>query len=326
MSTAAKMCLMLMAASTAQAKQVLVTGGVLRSHHLAVVPVVEGLLERGHNVTFALPNTSEARGWFPEGIGSANLVFLGDESASVSAVKFPDMKNLRWYERIPVWSRMIWNGRSILEKPLLSMLDDFLGLLENNKFDVAFSSAMSISCNALLKSSSLPFVGFVSLPPIPQMVLSDTEEVCKYPNFWNPRSVPDLQSSLLKRAQNRVECMLQRAFFYVGFLVINSVLQSKGLEPARDFSHLFLAAPWSELDHAPYSASFVGKPGAAESFKRTPFGARRGTNQRTPGWAAAFPPNQAAGGRARRGFDVARRFLHFWGGRTVFNTCILMRN
>ena len=246
------MWLVLMTAAPAEAKQVLVTGGVLRSHHLAVVPVVEGLLERGHNVTFALPNTSEARGWFPKGIGGANLVYMGDESASVSSVKFPDMKNLRWHERIPVWGRMIWNGRSLLERPLVSMLDDFRGLLEQNKFDAAFSSAMSISCNAALKSSSLPWVGFVSLPPIPQMVLSDTEEVCKYPNFWNPRSVPDLQSSLLKRAQNRVECMMQRAFFHVGFLVINSLLQGKGLEPAKDFTNLFLAAPcWQAGGRAP---------------------------------------------------------------------------
>ncbi|CAE7502601.1 UGT709G2 [Symbiodinium sp. CCMP2592] len=245
--SAARMWLMLIAALPAQAKNVLVTGGVLRSHHLAVVPVVEGLLERGHNVTFILPNTIEAQAWFPKGIGAANLVFLGDESASVASVKFPDMKNLGWYERIRVFGRMIWKGRSLLEGPLLALVDDLLRFLEQNKFDVAFSSAMSIGCNAALKSSSLPWVGFVSLPPMPQMVISDTEEVCKYPNMINPRPVPELQSSLLKRVQNRVECMVQRTFFHAAFLVVNSVLRGRGLEPAQDFTRLFLAADTNVL-------------------------------------------------------------------------------
>lgn len=32
-----------------------------------MVPVIEGLMERGHNVTFILPNTPEALEWFPKG-------------------------------------------------------------------------------------------------------------------------------------------------------------------------------------------------------------------------------------------------------------------
>ena len=44
-------------------------------------PIVEGLLERGHDVTFLLPNTTDARGYFPNGISAGNrsaaLLFLG---------------------------------------------------------------------------------------------------------------------------------------------------------------------------------------------------------------------------------------------------------
>lgn len=56
----------------AEAKRVAVLGGVMKSHHLAMMPLVEGLLERGHEVTLLLPNTTDARGFFPSGISAGN--------------------------------------------------------------------------------------------------------------------------------------------------------------------------------------------------------------------------------------------------------------
>ena len=56
----------------AEAKRVAVLGGVMKSHHLAMKPLVEGLLERGHEVTFLLPNTTDALGYFPSGISAGN--------------------------------------------------------------------------------------------------------------------------------------------------------------------------------------------------------------------------------------------------------------
>ena len=208
-----------------------------------MVPVVEGLLERGHNVTMIIPNTTEAHGWFPAGIGAAQLVFVGDEDASFSSIKIPDMKNLQWHERILAWGRIVWNYRSMVDKPFFSVLDDFVTLIQHNSFDAAFSSAISIGCNAALKRSDIPWVAFMSVPPFPELVLSDSEEVCKYPNMLNPRSVPDLRTSLVLRVRNRIECMMLQAYIKFGFSVMNSVLRDRGYEPAEDYTKILLGAP-----------------------------------------------------------------------------------
>ena len=214
-----------------------------QGHHLAVVPVVEGLLERGHNVTMTLPNTTEALQWFPSGIGTANLIYIGDETASLSSVKIPDMKNLRWHEGILAWGKIIWNYKSMIDGPFFSVVDDFIALTERHHFDVAFT-ANSFGCNAALKRSEerLPWVSFLSVPPYPELVLSDSEEICKYPNMVNPRSMEELRGSLLKRVQNRVECMMLQAYMQFGLSVVNSVLQDRGFPPLADQTEFLLGA------------------------------------------------------------------------------------
>lgn len=224
-----------------EAKQILVTGGVMKSHHLAVVPVVEGLLERGHNVTMALPNTTEALQWFPNGIGTANLIYIGDETASLSSFKVPDMKNLRWHECILAWGKIIWNYKSLIDGPFFSVVDDFIALTKRHHFDVAFATN-SFGCNAALKRSSIPWVSFLSIPPYPEIVLSDSEQICKYPNMANPRSMSELRGSLLKRVQNRVECMMLQTYIRFGLSVMNSVLQDRGFPPLADQTEFYFGA------------------------------------------------------------------------------------
>ena len=41
-------------AMVVEAKHIVVFGGMMRSHHLTVVPLIEGLLERGHEVSFLI--------------------------------------------------------------------------------------------------------------------------------------------------------------------------------------------------------------------------------------------------------------------------------
>ena len=226
-----------MQAPAFDAKQILVTGGLMRSHHLAVVPVVEGLVERGHNVTFVLPNTTEAHQWFPNGVGGAYLVYIGE------TFKVPDTKNLKWHERVLVWGNLIWNLRSMLGKPFFSVVDDFVHLIEHNKFDGVFSGAMSIGCNAVLKKrASIPWISFMTVPAYPEFVLGDSEQACKYPNLVNPRSLPELKGSLLKRVQNRVECMMLQAYIKIIVSVFNLLLKGRGFETAVDHTDILLGA------------------------------------------------------------------------------------
>ena len=82
----------------------------------------------------------------------------------------------------------------------------------------------------------------MSAAPSPELVLSDAEQICKYPNMLNPRSVPDLQASLLNRVANRVECMMLQAYIKFGLSVMNSVLAARGYEPADDYTKILLGA------------------------------------------------------------------------------------
>ncbi|CAJ1329465.1 unnamed protein product [Effrenium voratum] len=229
----------------AAAKQILVTGGLMRSHHLAVVPVVEGLLARGHNVTFVLPNSSEARGWFPKGLGKAKLVHLGPEDASFASFHMPDMKNLPVHRRILAWADIFWNYQRLIEKPIFGMVKDFSAFLQQHSFDAVFSSALSIGCNQvlLLKNQTVPWVSFMSAPLYPEFVLKDTNYLCNYPNLLNPRSLKELKASLLQRVQNRIECRLLNAYITFAGLTFNRVLRANGFPPFRHFSELLMAGP-----------------------------------------------------------------------------------
>lgn len=216
----------------------------MKSHQLAMVPVIEGLLDRGHNVTFILPNSQEAHEWFPEGIGLAHLLHLGPEDATFESFKIPDMKNLPWYKKIAAWTDILWNYRRMLDKPFFGMVEDFQGLLQRGpRFDVAFSFAMALGCNQILQTNQIPWIGFMSVPPYPEFVIQDTDLRCNYPNMANPRSLRELKDSLRLRVQNRIECKLLHAYTLFATWTVNGVLRDRGFGTVQHFSNLLLQAP-----------------------------------------------------------------------------------
>eukprot|EP00434_Breviolum_minutum_P026702 symbB.v1.2.023601.t1/scaffold2170.1/size90759/5 len=227
----------------AKPKNIVVIGGVMKSHQLAMVPIIEGLLERGHNVTFVLPNSNEAHQWFPEGLGKARLLHLGPEDATFEAFKIPDMKNLQWHQKITGWIHILWNYRSLLDKPFFGMVEDFEVLLKQQNFDVAFTFAMAFGCNQILAKSQIPWIGFLSVPPHPEFVIQDTDLLCNYPNMANPRSLRELQRSLRVRVQNRIECKLLHAYTLFATWTVNSILRERGFRGVQHFSQLLLQAP-----------------------------------------------------------------------------------
>ena len=64
------------------------------------------------------------------------MVYIGDEDAAFGNVKLPDMKNLPWYERVLAWGKIVWNYRSMVDKPFFSVLDD-AGLLSYHNRDMS---------------------------------------------------------------------------------------------------------------------------------------------------------------------------------------------
>lgn len=91
---------------------VAVLGGMMKSHHLSVVPFVEGLLDRGHRVSFLVPNTAEGRSYFPNGIGggrndgaaAADVVYLGKDEWSFDTLFSGPVR------RSPIWRHDITRG------------------------------------------------------------------------------------------------------------------------------------------------------------------------------------------------------------------------
>ena len=116
------------------------------------------------------------------------------------------MKNLAWPERILRFANILWNYKSLVEKPFFGMLEDFQQLLDQEGFDVAFNSAIAMGCNLLLAKSGLPWISLMSIPAYPEFIIEDTDLLCNYPNMANPRSLRELKASLAVRVRNRIEC------------------------------------------------------------------------------------------------------------------------
>ncbi|CAK9034901.1 unnamed protein product [Durusdinium trenchii] len=224
-------------------KHILVTGGIMKSHQLSLVPIIEALLERGHQVTFVLPNSSEAHGWFPEGIGRARLLHLGPEDGGIESIKIPDMKNLAAHQKIAAFLEYLWNYRRMVDKPLFGVTDDLKKLLEQSSFDVAFASSITLGCTQVLSRSGLPWIGFMSISAQPEFVIQDTDLLCNYPNMVNPRSLNELKESLWMRVQNRIECKLLHAYTYFVAWMLNGMLRDRGFRKAPNVIDLLMAAP-----------------------------------------------------------------------------------
>merc|ERR1740129_175691 len=99
-----------MAACHVQGKHIAVLGGMMKSHHLTVVPLIEGLLERGHEVSFLVPATTEAKGYFPKGVGTANMVYLGTQEWSFDKLfsdQDVDFKNVGWPQKVVMFAKIL---------------------------------------------------------------------------------------------------------------------------------------------------------------------------------------------------------------------------
>ena len=156
--------------AAAAGKHFAVFGGMFKSHHIAQVPLIEALLEKGHEVSFVIPNTTDSRSWFPQGIGRANMVYLGNVDWSLDTMfagpEF-DFKNLPWYER-PAWfPRVMAMYRKELDKPLFSMHDELVEWIKKPGIDAALLHAADFASKVTVRAAGIPWVSFLSAPPLP---------------------------------------------------------------------------------------------------------------------------------------------------------------
>jgi len=244
-----------------EGKHVLVLGGIMKSHHISFVPIVEELCNRGHEVTFALPNISEAREWFPKGVASAKLVYWGTDDWSVSGMKIPDMKQIPWWKQPLVWGDAIWNYRDMVDKPFFAMLDDFRQFARTTTFDAALTSSISMGLNQALKGMDVPFVNFLGLPAIPVMHMAYSEEMCRYPTMTTMMSVDDLRSSFAKRLKNQMTCQFLSVYEPISMHEINAVFAGHGFKPANGWIEILQPAPVVvSLGGPPISFPFKAPP------------------------------------------------------------------
>ena len=194
-------------ALVADGKHIAVLGGMMKSHHLTVVPLIEELAARGHEVSFLLPNTTEYRTFFASRASSARMEYLGTQEWSFNSLFTGpeyDFKNLPWYKKPIVLVKMILSYREALDAPLFSMHDELVQWLNTTKVDAILMHTASFGSKPAVKDSGVPWISYFSVPPLPLFMVHDRDKVCRYPNHMRPPSVAQLKASLVTRVKNHM--------------------------------------------------------------------------------------------------------------------------
>lgn len=223
--------------SIAEGKHIAVLGGLMKSHHITVLPLIEGLLERGHRVSFLVPGTTEAKGYFPNGVGNATMVYLGKEDWSFDTLfsdQDIDMKNQAWHQKIVTFAKVLWSYREALEKPIFSMHDELAEWIQQPGIDAFILHMASFGNVALIENSGIPTVGFLAFPPVPFFMMGDKDEVCRYPNMIKPPRVQELKSSLVARVKNHMTCRFLQGYMNIADREIAALFHQKGAPVLRD--------------------------------------------------------------------------------------------
>jgi len=233
-------------AGRAAAKHILVSGGIMRSHHLAMVPAVEELARRGHRVVFAMPDTAEFRDFFKGGIPGVEIRHVGRGDWSVANVSLSvDVKNLAWHQAVLEYASMLWNIRDLAASIFLGTVDDTLAYVEEEKPDLVLAQMASFALvNKLLDApDSPPLVSVMTGLPTAAFALESLDEKCRYPNIQAPDKLEDLKGSLALRVKNRLTCMAMAALWGTMLGQIDGAFVAHGVPPLRNFARVFSSPP-----------------------------------------------------------------------------------
>ena len=194
-----------------------------KSHHISMRPIVEGLLERGHEVSYLLPNTTDARAYFPNGISdgnrSAELHFLGDTDWSFDELFSGDdidLKNKRWLSvgpdsKVRAFARILPMYRTKLALPMFSMLDDLkVHHLQPSSprgggyYDLFVIHMASFGLLHAVEDAGIDLVTAQTMPPTPSLnaAVGDAH-LMRLPNQLAPPRTEELRTSFAARVKNQ---------------------------------------------------------------------------------------------------------------------------
>jgi len=213
-------------------KHIAVIGGIMKSHHLSVVPMIEALAMKGHRVSFLMPNTTEAKSYFPKGVANATMVYLGSQDWSFDTLLGDtdvDFKNQAWPKKLMTFATILSSYRTILEKPFFSMHEDLVEWLLHPGTDAVLVHVASFGAAPVVQASGIPYVSYIAIPPVPAMFVRDTDEVCRFPNLLSPPRVDELKSSLMARVVNHMQCRLLQGYLVVADHELGALFETKGV-------------------------------------------------------------------------------------------------
>ena len=181
--------------------------GISKSHSFAVLPVLEGMVARGHNVTYLLPDNEDARSWFPEEKRPKGLhfVFLGNQTFKPI---MPDMKLLGWGKTMQFFVEMAKNVSGMMERGAFPLDIPTTELIErqpnDSPIDVMLSSMISLGARRAGNAMGVPVVGYVHAPLLLEITSNNRSHNLRFPSMASGVTQNQLKSEFGKRLWNQV--------------------------------------------------------------------------------------------------------------------------
>ena len=199
-------------------------------------PLVEGLLERGHEVTFLLPATSDARAYFPNGISegnrSAEVIYLGQTDWSLDTLR-PAPKSSGFVDQAMGVVDFFTHLRTMLETVFFSNHREVVQWLRAEKPDLTLIHLFSMSVIPSLQEEGLPFVQYFAASPVPLFFEDDLDVVCRYPTKDGTISVDLLKTSFSHRVLNQAICRATNVAMRVGVSQMRPLFPKYGAPAPR---------------------------------------------------------------------------------------------
>mmetsp|Transcript_32198 Transcript_32198/g.44154 ORF Transcript_32198/g.44154 Transcript_32198/m.44154 type:complete len:551 (-) Transcript_32198:29-1681(-) len=195
--------------------RVLGIGGLSKSHCLAMLPVIEELAARGHEVTFLLPDTEDGRAVGSDEMKRRKILqqvqfeFRGEPRIPFRS----DMRTSSWLEILLFFGNMWWTADEILENALFVMDDATTLLLQREKFDVVVTSMSNLGGRKAATLAGVPLVNYTHAPLILDIFCSDYNHNIRFPGMASGLTQEDLKNSFRKCVWNQVTHILLSSFF-----------------------------------------------------------------------------------------------------------------
>merc|ERR1712232_1394370 len=103
-----------------------------------------------------------------------------------------DIKNLPKYKWPGMFFKVLSSYRSTLKLPLFSMHDELVNWLKTPGIDAVVLHMASFGSKPVVEATGIPMISYMSVPPLPFLMETDKDRVCRYPNQMTPPALKDL--------------------------------------------------------------------------------------------------------------------------------------